>query len=194
MGMYKYIRDLWKNPKANLGDLWKERLLIWRREPVTVRIERPTRLDRARSLGYRAKPGIIVVRQRLARGGHVRPKIRKARRPKHRRHHMVLAKSYQQIAEERAASKYVNCEVLNSYMVAQDGLYYWYEIILVDRAHPAILSDPTLSWISEKKGRVFRGQTASGKRSRGILLRKGLGAEKLRPSKTKEQFLRASKP
>ena len=86
MGMYKYIQDLWKKPKENMPDLWKERLIAWRREPVTVKIERPTRLDRARSLGYKALQGIIVVRQKLTRGGRQRPKIRKARRPKTRRH------------------------------------------------------------------------------------------------------------
>jgi large subunit ribosomal protein L15e len=182
MGMYKYIRDVWKQPQENLGELWKQRLQDWRKEPVTIRIERPTRLDRARSLGYRAKPGIIIVRQRVLRGGHQRPKIRKARRPRHRRHRMTLAKNYQQIAEERVQKKFVNCEVLNSYLLAQDGIYYWYEVILVDRAHPAILADPNLRWVAQKKGRVFRGQTAAGKRSRGILLRKGIGAEKLRPS------------
>ncbi|MFH1510774.1 MAG: 50S ribosomal protein L15e [Candidatus Woesearchaeota archaeon] len=193
MGMYKYIRDIYKSPKENLGDFWKERLIKWRREPVTIRIERPTRLDRARSLGYKPKPGILLVRQRVSRGGHQRPSIRKARRPKHRRHRLVLQKSYQQIAEERTQRKYVNCEVLNSYFVCQDGFYDWYEVILVDRAHPSVIADPQLSWISEKKGRVYRGQTAAGKRSRGILTRKGLGAEKLRPSKRSEQSARANR-
>lgn len=192
MGMYKYIRDVWKQPKANLGKLWTERLIQWRKEDSTIRIERPTRLDRARSLGYKAKPGIIVVRQRVIRGGHQRPKIRKARRPKHRRRRLTLVKNYQQIAEERAQRKFVNCEVLNSYLVAQDGSHYWFEIILVDRAHPSVLSDPNLNWIAEHKGRVFKGATVAGRRSRG-LLHKGIGAEKFRPSKRSEAWRRANK-
>lgn len=182
MGLYVKIRELWKRPKQNLGDLWKQRLIKWRREPVTIRISRPTRLDRARSLGYKAKPGIIVVRQRVSRGGRMRPKFKGGRRPKHMRRKKILRKNYQQIAEERAAKKYPNLEVLNSYWVAKDGKYYWHEIILVDKEHPAIKSDKNLSWMSQKqhKRRAYRGLTSAGKRSRGTLLRKGKGAEKVR--------------
>jgi large subunit ribosomal protein L15e len=133
-------------------------------------------------LGYKAKPGVIVVRQRVSRGGHTRPTIKKGRRPKHYRQKMILGKSYQQIAEERANKKFVNCEVMNSYLVAKDGKFYWFEIILVDRGHSAIASNRQLTQVAKQKGRVYRGKTASGKRSRGILTHKGKGAEKLRPS------------
>src|SRR3990167_3868695 len=68
MGMYQYIREAWKKPKENLGSLWQERLIKWRQEPATIRIERPTRLDRARSFGYKAKQGYVMVRQRVNRG------------------------------------------------------------------------------------------------------------------------------
>ncbi|MBW2992035.1 50S ribosomal protein L15e [Candidatus Woesearchaeota archaeon] len=182
MGVYKYIRDIWKQPKANLGDLWKQRLILWRREPATIRIEYPTRLDRARSLGYRAKPGFIIARQRVLRGTHTRPWITGGRRPKHKRQRLILDKSYQQIAEERAHQKYPNCEVLNSYYVAKDGKYSWYEIILVDKAHPQIMADPLINWICTEKGRAERGLTSAGKKSRG-LRNKGKGAEKIRPSR-----------
>jgi len=182
MGTYKYVRELWKKPKKNLSKLWNERLIKWRQEPSTVRIERPTRIDRARSLGYKAKQGFIVVRQKVVRGGHMRPKaIMGGRRPKHARRRMVLEKSYKQIAEERVNKKYPNCEVLNSYWVCKDGTYYWYEVILVDKAHPAISKDKDISWITEKqhKGRVYRGLTSAARKSRG-LRRKGTGAEKVR--------------
>lgn len=184
MSMYKYIRKVWKQPKANMPELWRERLISWRREPTTIRIERPTRLDKARSLGYKAKPGFIIVRQKVIRGGHTRERARK-RRSKNMRTRIVLAKSYQVIAEERANKKYPNCEVLNSYEVAKDGMHYWYEIILVDTANPSILADNHINWIAERqqKGRVFRGLTAAAKRSRG-LYNKGKGAEQLRPSKS----------
>ena len=82
MGLYKYVRELWKKPKENISELWRERLIKWRREPVTVRIKKPTRIDRARSLGYRAKQGYVVVRQRVKRGGHTRVRKVKGRRPK----------------------------------------------------------------------------------------------------------------
>ena len=56
--MYKYIRDAWKNPdESYVRELMWERAPKWRRQKAVQRIERPTRLDRARSLGYRAKKG-----------------------------------------------------------------------------------------------------------------------------------------
>lgn len=183
MATYKYIRDSWKKPKASLGELMKERLIEWRREPVTVRIHRPTRLDRARSLGYKAKQGIIVVRQRVMRGGRMRPKSAGGRRPKAFRRTKVLDLSYQVVAEMRAASKYRNCEVLNSYPVAEDGIYKWYEVILVDVNHPAIKKNATLRWVTKgtHTGRAHRGLTSAARSSRG-LYKKGKGAEKIRPS------------
>ncbi len=181
MGMYKYIREAWKKPREGLGKLWLERIVKWRQEPTTIRIERPTRIDRARSLGYRAKPGFIIVRQRVTRGGRQRPQIRHPRRPKAMSRRKDLTMNYQTVAENRAARKYPNCEVLNSYYAGDDGLYYWYEVILVDRANPSIVADPKINWIMRHKGRSERGLTSAGKRGRG-LLHKGKGAEKLRPS------------
>lgn len=182
MGMYKYVRDLWKRPSDKILQLMHERLIAWRKEPATIRIERPTRIDRARSLGYKAKQGYIMVRQRLDRGGRRRPRDMGGRRPKHSGTRVDLDKSYQQVAEERASRKYVNCEVLNSYLVAKDGRNVWFEIILVDRAAPEIVADKRINWISTEKGRVFHGKTSAGRKSRG-LLNKGKGAEKLRPSR-----------
>jgi large subunit ribosomal protein L15e len=168
MGTYKYVRKLWKSPKKNMPELWRERLISWRKEKVTIRIDKPTRIDRARSLGYKAKQGFIVVRQRVLRGGHKRPKIRKGRRSKRYHQNKNLNLSYQTIAERRADKKYPNCEVLNSYYVAEDGKHYWYEVILIDTSHPVIKSDKNINWICSKKhkGRIYRGLTSSAKKSR----------------------------
>jgi len=184
MGIYKYVKDLWKKPKANMPELWRERLIAWRREPVTVKLEKPTRIDRARSLGYKAKQGIIVVRQRVPRGGHTRPMIKKGRRPKRSGTRLDLNKNYKQIAEERCQKKFVNLMVKNSYWVAEDGKHYWYEIILVDPDHPVIKSDKNLNWVCKKKhhSRVYHGKTSTARKSRG-LRGKGLGYEKARPSR-----------
>ena len=166
MGIYKYIRQAWKQPKENLGALYKERLLQWRNEPVTLRIERPTRLDAARSLGYKAKQGIILIRQRVGRGGHQRPKLTGGRRSKHSGRRKILIISYQVIAEQRAAENYSNCEVLGSYFIAKDGMSSWFEVILVDRNHPQILADKQLSQVASRRGRVYRGLTMAAKKSR----------------------------
>lgn len=183
MGIYKYIKELWKKPKENMPELWKSRLIEWRREPVSVRLERPTRLDRARNLGYKSIQGVFVVRQRVTRGGRQRPQIRKGRRSKARRRMKIVAMNYQRVAEQRTNKLYVNCEVLNSYWVGEDGNYIWYEVIMVDKNHPEVLSRKEFAWISEPqhRNRVERGLTGAGKRSRG-LLNKGKGAEKMRPS------------
>ncbi|MBW3022564.1 50S ribosomal protein L15e [Candidatus Woesearchaeota archaeon] len=176
MGMYKYIKEAWKNK-----DLLKQKMIQWRKEPVTTRIERPTRLDRARALGYKPKQGIILVRQRVVRGGRKRPNDMGGRRPKHARRRKVLDINYQTVCEQRAAKSYPNCEVLNSYYVGKDGKHFWYEVILVERSHPNIKKDKNLRWVAEShhKGRAFRGKTSSARKSRG-LRRKGLGAEKAR--------------
>jgi large subunit ribosomal protein L15e len=183
MGYLKYVRNLWKQPKENMPEQYRERLLKLRREPVTVRLERPTRIDRARSLGYRAKPGIIVVRHRVIRGGRMREQVAGGRRPKASRRLQVVNKNYQQIAEERVNKKYRNCEVLNSYWVCSDGIYSWYEVILLDKDHPQITKDRQLGWVSkpEHRGRTFRGLTSAGRKTRGMR-NKGKGAEKVRPS------------
>ncbi len=181
--MYAYIREAWKRPwEGYVGQLMWERLQKWRREPAVVRIDRPTRLDRARALGYKAKQGIIVVRVRVRRGGRRATRPNKGRKSKNLMvNRRTPKKNLQWIAEERAARRYPNMEVLNSYWVGEDGRYKWFEVILVDRDHPAIKADPQLNWICNKRGRVFRGLTSAGRRARG-LRRRGRGAEKVRPS------------
>jgi len=184
MAIYKRIRELWNQPKKNMPEAYRERLILWRREPATLRLAHPTRLDRARSLGYRAKQGIFVVRQRVIRGGRMRERPAGGRRPHTSRRLKILEMNYGRVAEQRVQKKYPNCVVLNSYNLAEDGIYKWYEIILVDKAHPAILADKKLSWVANPvhKGRVYRGLTSTGRSTRG-LLNKGAGAEKLRPSR-----------
>jgi large subunit ribosomal protein L15e len=77
--------------------------------------------------------------------------------------------NYQAVAEQRAARKYKTLEVLNSYWVGEDGIYYFFEVILVDPNHPQIRNDPVLKWIVEKqKGRAFRGLTSAGTKGRGL--------------------------
>ncbi|NON62999.1 50S ribosomal protein L15e, partial [Acidianus sp. DSM 29099] len=86
------------------------------------------------------------------------------------------SKGYRWIAEERASSKYTNLEVLGSYYVGEDGIYKYYEVILVDPSHPVIKSDPDLRWLqdSSNRGRVFKGLTSAGKKARGLRKSRGL--------------------
>jgi len=180
---YKYISKVWKDPETYLmKEVMWQRLIRWRKQPSIVRVEKPLRLDRARKLGYKAKQGFVLTRVRIRRGGLSRPRPRSGRKPKRMGSvKYKLGKNMQLIAEERAATRYPNLEVLNSYWVGEDGRHKWYEIIMVDVAHPSIKKDKHVKWICEKKNkrRVFRGLTSAGKKMRG-LRHKGRGAEKAR--------------
>ena len=183
---YKYIAEAWSKPeKSYVDELMRQRLIEWRKQPTIIRIENPTRLDRARKLGYKAKQGFVVARTRVRRGGLRKQRPRAGRRPKR----MGVAKfkpgkSIRLIAEERVGKKFPNLEVLNSYWVGEDGRSKWFEVILVDPNHPSIKSDKDVNWVTEKQhhNRVFRSLTSAGKKVRS-LHRKGRGAEKFRPSK-----------
>jgi len=183
--MYSFIADAWNRPSDSyVKELQWARLIEWRREENYVKIDHPTRLDRARKLGFKAKQGFIVVRGRVRKGSLRRRQIRKGRRAKRRGiNKITMGKSLQRIAEERACKKYPNLEVLNSYWVGMDGKSEWFEIIMVDPHHPVIKADKTINWICspKQKGRAFRGLTAAGKAGRGLKW-KGKGAEKVRPS------------
>ncbi|OYT52227.1 MAG: 50S ribosomal protein L15e [Desulfurococcales archaeon ex4484_204] len=194
--MYHYIAEAWKRPyEGELGKLMKERLIEWRSQPSIVRIERPTRLDRARALGYEAKQGFIVVRARVRKGGMRKQRPNSGRRPKRMGvYGYAPAKSLQLIAEERVARKYPNMEVLGSYYVGEDGLHKYFEVILVDPHHPAIRADKDINWVTHpsQRGRVFRGKTMAGRRMRGLLRSRGLkGTHKWKwRKKSKERRLR----
>jgi len=46
--------------------------------------------------------------------------------------------SLQRIAEKRAAKKYPNLTIRNSYHLYSDGISHWYEVILMDLNHQAL--------------------------------------------------------
>ena len=181
-GFYYYIKEAWKKPDTKV---LRERMIEWRKDNVIKRIDKPLRLDRARSLGYKAKKGFVVVRARILRGGHKRHRPNKKRRSKRLHGRKNLTMNYKWIAEQRVARKYPNLEVLNSYFVGKDGVHYFFEIILVDPSRQEIKNDKTISWITdpENRNRVMRGLTSAGKKSRGLRNRSQMS--KSRPSKTK---------
>jgi len=183
---YRYMARSFQETLGDEGaERRHERLLTWRREHTVTRLEHPTRLDRARAVGYRAKEGFFVVRVRVRRGGQRKRAIIAGRRPKHKGIlRMTLAKSLRRIAEERAQKHFPNLEVLNSYWVGEDGKQKFFEIILVDPDHPEILADPKINWIAApaQRGRAYRGLTSSGKEGRGLRW-KGMGVERYRPSR-----------
>lgn len=180
MGFYKYLAEAWNKPSK---EVQRKRYIQWRAENRFVKLDKPTRIDRARSLGYKAKPGFVVVRARIKKGGRKRSRAVAGRKPTKLGIYFNPKKSLQVQAEARVQGKYPNLEVLSSYWVGDDGKSEFYEIIFVDPNHPQIRSDKDVNWICapQNRNRVYRGLTPAGKKSRG-LMRKGRGAEKLRPS------------
>ena len=167
MGYTKYLNKLWKSDEYK--EILRKRLIEWRRQPVVLRIDKPTRLDRAHSLGYKAKQGFVIVRTKIGKGTSKREKPAGGRKPAHAGMTKYTPKmNLQHIAETRVARHFPNLEVLNSYYIAEDGRQIWYEVILVDPDHPVIKNDSKLNWICEpqNRGRVFRGLTSAGKSSR----------------------------
>jgi len=165
MSLTKFLRAAWKKPDVKV---LRERMIDWRKGESITRVEKPLRLDRARSLGYKAKKGVTVVRVRVKRGGHKRSRPNKARRTKRLHIRKNLRMNYKEIAETRVARKYNNMEVLNSYEIGKDGVNYFYEVILVDRSAPTIKSDKQLgAFVGAPQKRALRGLTSSGKKARG---------------------------
>ena len=182
--VYEYIGDQWKKPDLSYKSPQQQRLIQWRKEENYTRVDRPLRIDRARSLGYKAKPGYIIVRAWVRRGGLRKPKIKGGRRPAAKGiNKITMKKNTKRIAEERTAKRFPNMEVLNSYWIGNDGKHHFYEVILVDPVHPSIMNDSKINWITDvsNKRRVLRGKTSAGQKGRG-LRHKGRGAEKIRPS------------
>lgn len=170
-GLYKSLRETWKKPRENLGDILRQRLTEWRSQNVVVRAPKPTRLDRAHELGYQAKLGFAIARVRVKKGGRRRRKPDKGRKPrKMGLVHFTPAKSLQWIGEEKVQRKFSNMEVLNSYHTGEDGMYKWFEVILVDPKHPNITKNPKTKWMANpaNRKRVYHGMTSAGKKSRGL--------------------------
>lgn len=164
-GVYHYIRNSWKKPDAKTQ---RDRMTEWRKSGTFTKVEKPLRLDKARALGYKAKKGFVVIRVKIKRGGHKRPRPNKARRSKRMHTRKNLQMNYKWIAEQRTEKRYKNLVALNSYFIGKDGINYFYEVILVDPNMPEIKSDRTISWICDNKKRAHRGLTSAGKKSRGL--------------------------
>lgn len=131
--MYDYINETWQRYYKEKPPEYKQYLIKWRSEPRIVRVEKPTRLDRARALGYKEKPGFVVVRVRVSKGGMKIQRPRSGRRQKHMGSKLISGqKSKEQIAIERAKKVYVNLEPLGAYYLGEDGKYVWYEIVFYD--------------------------------------------------------------
>merc|ERR1712054_732650 len=170
MGAYKYLRELWNRKQSDvMRFLQRVRAWEFRQLPTIYRATRPTRPDKARRLGYKAKQGYCIYRVRVRRGGRKRPVHKGQVYGKPRNAGITALKarrSLRSVAEERAARRCGGLRVLNSYWVNQDATFKYFEIIMVDPTH---------------KHRELRGITSAGRANRG-LRSKAHGAAKRKPS------------
>ena len=132
---------MWKENSTEL----RKKAVIWRKENAVTRIDKPSRITRARRLGYKAKQGITVVRMRVGTGGMRKQRPRGGRRPKHLGVTRIKAAvSMIQVPERRVLERHPNMKLLGSYFLYKDGMHYWFEIILADPSHPSIAKDKEL--------------------------------------------------
>ena len=152
--------------------LLRVRAWEYRQLPKISRVTRPTRPDKARKLGYRAKQGFVVYRVAVRRGGRKRPVYKGIvyGKPANQGIFVTAVRNLRSVAEERIGRRCGNLRVLNSYWVNQDGTYNYYEVILVDPQHNAIRNDARINWIArpEHKHREQRGLTSAGRQYRGL--------------------------
>lgn len=174
MGAYKYLEELYKKKQSDvLRFLLRIRCWEYRQLKAVHRASRPSRPDKARRLGYKAKQGFVIYRVRVRRGGRKRQvaKGQVCGKPASQGvNQLKPTRNLQSVAEERVGRRYPNLRVLNSYWVNQDSTFKFYEVILVDPSHKAIRIDPRINWICKNtmKHRELRGLTSAGRKSRGL--------------------------
>ncbi|KAI3712576.1 hypothetical protein L1987_71135 [Smallanthus sonchifolius] len=188
MGAYTYVSELWRKKQSDVMR-FMQRVRCWeyRQLPSIVRVTHPTRPDKARRMGYKAKQGYVIYRVRVRRGGRKRPVPKGIVYGKPTNQGVTQLKfqrSKRSVAEERAGRKLGGLKVLNSYWLNEDSTYKYFEVIMVDPAHAAIRNDPRINWICNPvhKHRELRGLTSAGKKYRG-LRGKGHLNHKARPSR-----------
>ncbi len=122
-GMYYYLREAWKKPSY---EMLKQKLVAWRKSNAIVRLEHPTRLDKARALGYKAKSGFIVVRVRVMRGGRTKTRpSKKGRRSKRQSPRKTLRMNYRWVAEAGVIGKPdpegIRGDIIKAFVVLTEG-------------------------------------------------------------------------
>lgn len=190
MAAYKYLEALYRHKQSDVFRfLNRVRTWEYRQLPAVCRVNTPTRVEKARKLGYRAKPGYVCFRVRVRKGDKKRAVKKGIVYGKPRNAGVSQQKSFRSLqveAErifERSAGK--GLRTLNSYYVAKDGLYKYYEVLAVCPGTQAIRNDPKINWIVSTlhKSRAQRGKTHAGRKSRGLSTHRKTTKHAIRPSK-----------
>jgi len=180
MGAYKYIKQTLQKQYKERNAAFRSKVIAWRKEGSMVVIERPSNIARARTLGYKAKQGYVLVRTRVDKGRRTRRRTDGGRKQKNYYLFVQPGMSHQAIAEQRVNRKFTNLEVLNSYWVGEDGNYKFYEVILADPSKPTVNVSSAV-----RQGKAFRGLTSAGN-SRGSGRKKGVNKKLRRKAKVEK--------
>jgi len=175
MGAYKYMTELYRKKQSDvLRYLLRIRCWQYRQLAKVHRVQRSTRPDKARRLGFKNKQGFVIYRIAMRRGGRKRPCPKGNPKGKPKTSGGVKqqkpVRNLQSIAEERVGRRVQGLRVLSSYWVGQDSTYKYFEVIMIDIHHKSITRDPKINWMcgNMTKHRELRGLTTAGKRSRGL--------------------------
>merc|ERR1712193_396579 len=174
MGASKFVAELWRKKQSDvLRFLLRVRCWEYRQLPAVIRITKPTRIEKAKQLGYKAKLGYILYRVRVRRGNRKKPVPKGIVYGRPSNHGVTLLKpkrNLRVIAEGRVGRRCGNLRVLNSYWINQDATYKYFEVITIDPSHKAIRHDCRINWIccSTHIHREMRGITSAGRSSRGL--------------------------
>ena len=74
LALLQYVEELWKRKQSDvLRFLLRVRCWEYRQLPGITRLTGPSRPDKARRMGYKAKQGYVIYRERVRRGGRKKP-------------------------------------------------------------------------------------------------------------------------
>ena len=122
MGAYKYLEELWKRKQSDVMKfIMRIRTWEFRQLPGIHRASRPSRPDKARRLGYKAKQGVVIYRVRVRRGGRKNPVskgIVYGKPSGQGVNQLKPTRNLRSVAEERVGRKVGGLRVMNSYWVA----------------------------------------------------------------------------
>merc|ERR1711931_386398 len=166
MGAYKYMQEIYRKKQSDvMRFLLRVRAWEFRQLNKLTRCPRPTRPEKARRLGYKAKQGYCVYRLKPTR-------------------------NLQSLAEERAGRRLGGLRLLNSYWVAQDSTFKYFEMVMLDPMHRNIRRDASANWIvnAAHKHRELRGKTSAGRKHRG--LGRGIGYSHTKGGSRRATWLR----
>ncbi len=115
---------------AERAPSYKARLIKWHKGRPIVRVDGPTNIPRARTLGYKATKDIIVVRVRISKGKRVRRRADLGRKPGKNRKEVNPGAPLSYYAVVKAANRFSNLSPLGVYLAGETGTDKYFEIIM----------------------------------------------------------------